>query len=137
MKGCGIQCRMFSRSIIKMNEEEKKPLSYSEQITKRFVEHFRNILEKEDDPSRFDKLRSQIDSEENQVNIQSIIRDVRNNMTVEPSEETIKAQEDKMDDKRKQQMEIRKQLEIERRKNAGQEPKKKAGGIEYKVVERG
>nr|CAG4708728.1 unnamed protein product [Naegleria fowleri] len=134
--------RFFSRCLLSRKDDEedntKTPnLSYSEQITKHIVERYKNILENQEDKSRFDKIREELESEENQTSIQNIIRNVRLNLVEEPSEEIKKAQEDKMDERRRQQFEERKRAEIERRKNAGKEKKEPINKIEYKVVERG
>ncbi|KAG2392214.1 hypothetical protein C9374_012466 [Naegleria lovaniensis] len=131
-----ISKKFFSHSLLTRKEEEDKPLSYSEQITKQIIERYKNILEMAGDKSGLEKLQEQLESEDNQTHIQNIIRNVRLDLVDEPSEEIKKAQEDKMDDKRKQQFEERKRAEIERRKNSGKEKKEPSNKIEYRVVER-
>ena len=132
--------RLFSCSLINRTEgERKEPLSYSEQITRQVMEQYKNYLENADDKARFDVLKEKLESHENEQDIQTIIRNIRKDLVDEPTENIKQVQEAKMDDKRKQQFEMRKKLEIERRKQTGNEKKDatKEGGIEYRVVERG
>ncbi|EFC43655.1 predicted protein [Naegleria gruberi] len=125
----------FSTSCLNRNEkDEQPPSSYSEQITKLVLEKYQEMI-KSGDPRAFDQIKEELDKEENEQSIQTIIRNVRMGLISEPSEEIKQKQEEKLDERRKKQFELRKQQEIERRKNAGKEEPKR-GGIEYRVVER-
>ncbi|KAL9658329.1 hypothetical protein ABK040_015649 [Willaertia magna] len=113
-----------------MNRQEER--GYKNEIERKIKEKFSDLFSGDlSDKEKYERVRAELEKDENQDVINTIIRDTREELSNGAIEEADKAQKEGMNYRQRMAFEERKKAEIERRKNKGkEEPKKNRVNIE-------